>query len=115
MTNFTEAQIDAFDQELETKVTTIREGSSLRTADELCVVFIEDACGLLGNTFSPELESIELTDGYASEEDSEELSDAARECDERLVSAGFTTVWNDGYVIYKDLSEDCAEYLAEVM
>jgi len=81
---------------IEKKVHTIREGSCSRTAEELTQVFFADAQFILQ---SKKLEARELGE------------DDIREVEGLLSDAGFTTFWDDGYVIYKDLTEDEARYL----
>lgn len=93
-------QLHALGSSLIAKVVVMREGSSLRTADELNACFISDAAGLLGMTD-------ELDD--TTEEDRSEL---VVEWESKLAQASFTVYWDDGFVIYKDLTDEEAEYLA---
>jgi hypothetical protein len=90
-------------RELESKALIIREGASLRTADELRECFIADACGLLD--VNPQV------DAYNEDDRSEALETAVREYETQLGNANYTVVWDDGYVIYKDLSEKALEAL----
>lgn len=101
----TSEEIDALENGISQKAVTIREGASLRTADELREVFVEDACGLLD--VNPQV------DQYNEEDRSEALESAVSEYENQLASAGYTVVWNDGYVIYNDLTDEEAEYLSE--
>jgi hypothetical protein len=91
-----EANIDA-------KVVVLREGSSLRTAEELLEVFVGDACALLGA--NPQVDSFNEEDRF------EALESARSEYENQLGDAGYTVVWNDGFVIYKDLTEEEEKYL----
>jgi hypothetical protein len=92
------------DEALWDKAEVIREGSSLRTANEQCEIFIQDACALLNLTAPPH---------DADNEDYDILLDDVSEYTGKLSEAGYTTVWNDGYVIYKDLTEEESKYLSE--
>lgn len=94
------------ENELEAKVVVIREGAALRTSDELMEQFIEDACGFLD--VNPQV------DEYDEDDRSNALSQAVSVFESKLSAAGYTTVWDDGYVIYKDLSDEAKEYLSEV-
>jgi|ERR1700693_2120696 len=95
----TSQEIDNLTLSIDTKFVGNREGSCSRTAQELAEVFIGDACHLL------KIDEPELT-----EEDEEFIHDIAREYEDKLNDAGYTTVWDDGFFIYKDLTEEELEY-----
>lgn len=104
---------DALHNAIETKFVLNREGAALRTAEELTQVFIDDACALLDVNPQPLTNSPCIFD---CDEDVEcehprDRSDDAREYEEKLNAAGYSVVWDDGYVIYKDLTDEEAEYL----
>ncbi len=93
---------DTFDA-IYDKAIVIREGSSSRTSEELLEVFVEDACDLLD--VNPQVDSF-------NEEDRQDALESARiEYENQLVEAGYTVVWNDGFVIYKDLTDEELEYI----
>ena len=86
------------------KAVTIREGAT-RTADELNEQFIIDAGDLLDlpdPTFPMNMDANEYS-VYLTEE--------ASNLETQLSNAGYTVLWNDGFVIYKDLTEDEAKYV----
>jgi hypothetical protein len=87
------------ERSLEEKFIGNREGSCSRTATELAEVFIGDACHLLN---IPEPEFLE--------EDEEFIHDVVREYEDKLNNAGYSTIWDDGFFIYKDLTEEEMEY-----
>jgi hypothetical protein len=93
-----EANIDA-------KVVVIREGSSSRTSEELLEVFVEDACDLLD--VNPQVDSFNEEDRF------EALESARSEYENQLANAGYTVVWDDGFVIYKDLGMRELNYIRE--
>ena len=92
------------------KAIVIREGSCLRTSEELCNVFVDDVCDLLGITRPP-------ADEFCTHDTDDEGEGCPPDCTqinseitadyERKLPDKFTVVWNDGYVIYRDL--DAAE------
>jgi hypothetical protein len=86
------------------KMVVLREGASLRTADELRERFVFDAMDLLGVDVA----------GYGGEDDPDSLDENVCEYERALGDAGYTVAWEDGFVIYKDLTEDEIEYLANV-
>jgi hypothetical protein len=90
---------------IEAKVHTIREGSSSRTAEELLEVFVEDACALLD--VNPQVDSFNEEDRF------EALESARSEYENQLANAGYTVVWDDGFVIYKDLGMRELDYIRE--
>ena len=94
--------------EIDAKIEVIREGSALRTAAELNECYIEDACALL----DVNRENLSGTD--PDEDFDLYLNDTANGYEWKLDAAGYTTVWNDGYVLYKDLSDEALEFLSEV-
>ena len=61
--------------------------------------FIGDVCHLL-----------KITEPAISKEDEEFIHDIAREYEDKLNNANYTVVWDDGYFIYKDLTEEELEY-----
>src|SRR5271165_2817090 len=92
------------ENELDTKAIVVRDGAALRTSKELGECFLEDACNLLDRNFGT----------YSSSEDEDEsLETDIAEYEGFLASAGYTVIWNDGYVIYKDLSDKALDYLAD--
>jgi hypothetical protein len=91
------------DDSIDAKVVVLREGSSHRTAEELLEVFVDDACALLD--VNPQVDS------FNEEDRSEALESARIEYENQLGDAGYTVVWNDGYVIYKDLTDEELEYI----
>lgn len=102
-----EAELEA---SIESKVVCIRDGSCTYTAEEVCGNLIAEACGILD--VNPE------NFGYEYDEDDpdglteyEALSSIADEYESKLADAGYTVVWNDGFVIYKDLTDEELEYL----
>jgi len=96
----TSLEIDNLTFSIDTKFVGNREGSCSRTATELAEVFISDACHLL-SIDEPEL----------LEEDEEFIHDIAREYEDKLNDADYTVIWDDGFFIYKDLTEEEQEYL----
>jgi len=94
---------EEIDQELDTKAIVIRDGAR---GWRLGSCFIEDAQDILG-----------VDDGETPSEDDEDygeiIDDLCRICEELLNGSGYTVVWNDGYVIYQDLSDEAIESLAE--
>lgn len=104
-----EAQIET---ELATKAVVVRDGAR---GWRLGACFVEDALGLLeGANVAVDRAAFEIPD----EDDvdyTQTLADYERELEDALDAAGFTTYWNDGYVIYKDLSEAALTYTAEGM
>jgi hypothetical protein len=99
----TSLDIDNLTFSIDTKFIGNREGSCNRTAIELAEVFIGDACHLL------KIEEPELL-----EEDQEFIHDTAFEYEGKLNDAGYTVVWDDGYFIYKDLTEEELEYITNL-
>jgi len=91
--------LNSIDQELESKAVVIRDGSR---GWRLSACLIEDALDLLDA-------SDEMREEYAvPDEDSEDyefVNDMANELEDKLFAAGYYVYNNDGYVIYKDLSE----------
>lgn len=87
--------------ELENKAVVVREGAASRTVEELRACFVTDACGLLDcnpqQLVNDELYSDANVDAY----------------EQMLGRAGFTVVWNDGYVIYQGLSDQAEEALRD--
>ena len=81
-----------------------REGASLRTGDELALVFIEDALGIDPEVLSPYGQMVygEAREALASErhiedpETADALSDVVHQVEAYL---GLWVTWNDGYVI----------------
>lgn len=98
-------------------VEVVREGASLRTADEQLAQFVKDAIALLENTDGGQVRSRwkvtleEVDEDFASDHGHsvcrwldnevlrEELEEAMHEAESALHDAGFVTFWNDGYVI----------------
>lgn len=106
----------ALELSIESKFVLNREGSSLRTSDELQEVMILDACALL-NVDAPELP----VEDESNEDEldaldllSELLNELREEYEGKLSEAGYTVVWNDGYVIYKDLTDEESEAISYV-
>jgi hypothetical protein len=97
-------EIDNLTFSIDTKFVGNREGSCSRTAQELAEVFIGDACHLLS-----------IEEPIIAEEDEEFIHDIAREYEEKLNEAGYSVVWDDGFAIYKDLTEEEVEYLYETL
>ena len=103
-------------ESMNNKVVVVREGGSLRTAAELCKQYVEDARGLLsGSTaerrkYAPSALATEIMAEDFPEEVDEDygqiLNDMADSHQMILDDAGFTTSWNDGFVIYEDLTGD---------
>lgn len=101
---------ERIEQGAESKIVCIREGSAVYTADEQCQNLIDEACALLD--CNPEqLANIDPED--ADFDEHEALEENARLYEEKLESAGYTIVWNDGFVIYKDLTDEELEYVNE--
>lgn len=85
------------------KVVASRDGSALYTAQEVCENYVTEACALLN-----------LPEHVFEEADDENVkSEIADEYERKLSDAGFTTVVNDGFVIYKGLTDEEKAYLNE--
>lgn len=87
-----------------------REGASLRSADELAVVYLDDALGIDPDCLSPYGRQVKA-DAEAGFDGSwigdPDLADALRDVVSQVEShLDAWTVWNDGYVIVKP-SADC--------
>ncbi len=87
------------------KAVVIREGSSSRTSEELLEVFVDDACALLD--VNPQVDSFNEEDRF------EALESARSEYENQLANAGYTVVWDDGFIIYKDLGTRELDYIRE--
>jgi hypothetical protein len=91
-----------------------REGASLRTADELCALFIEDALSV-GAELSVEGAQILYDANEALSESSwiedPDLAEALRDLVNQVESyiADLTVVWDDGYRIIRP-TDDCPLY-----
>lgn len=97
------------EKSIESKVIAIREGSALYTADEQNQNLVDEACAILD--VNPE----HLTNISEDDEDydeSEALEEIARAYEDKLSAAGYTVIWNDGFVIYKDLTDEEVEYVS---
>jgi hypothetical protein len=93
----------------------IREGASLRTADELGVEFLSDTAAVLGAWPSEEFERETLRLGNAladnrsemgtawfrDAEDGDALGDAIGQAESALSAAGLSAYWEDGYRIIR--------------
>jgi len=101
---------DKFESELESKFVGNREGSSSRTSEELSEVFVMDACALLNTSTPDDISELAEAAREGIENAQENLNDYVRNAEEKLSEAGYTVVWNDGFVIYKELSDEAAEY-----
>jgi len=93
-----------------------REGASLRTADELLSVFIDDAVGL-GAELSPYGKDIvfradaamqvegSMSNWLPDTEDGQELRDAlatiANQVETELYTLGYSVYWDDGFRVLK--------------
>jgi hypothetical protein len=86
----------------DSNVVCIREGSSQRTAEELCLRFIDDTLDIVlesGSTAQIE-EAQALKDEAVDSLDSfDAISDIADQAERVLSDAGFVVDWCDGYVI----------------
>ena len=105
---------DQIEEDAAAKAIVVREGSSLRTSEELCDVFVDDVCELLAIERPP-------ADEFCPHNTDDEGEGCPPDCTqtngafaselandyERKLPNKFTVVWNDGYVIYRDL--DAAE------
>lgn len=101
--------------ELHCTILAQREGSSSRSADELCVVFLEDAQEIDAECLAPYgrdvLERAQaalaaagpFSHWFEDESLGEELRDVVRQVETRIDA---WTVWDDGYRIVKP-SDDC--------
>lgn len=102
----------AIEAELVQKAVVVRDGAR---GWRLGQVFVSDALDLLEEAgVKVDRDAFEIPD----EDDvdySQTMADYERELEDALDAAGFTSFWNDGYVIYKDLSEKALEYTAEGM
>lgn len=99
------------EQHCETLV--IREGASLRSADELTLIYLDDALALdpeclapYGQSVKAEAEAPEAWDGSWLKDP--DLADALRDVAWQVESylSPLWTLWNDGYVIVRP-SADC--------
>jgi hypothetical protein len=84
-----------------------REGASLRTAHELCALFVSEvddiraAEGLPPVADQTDRARLEAVEGWLDEPDAIEwLEDITREADSSL-PAGVVSYWDDGYVIVR--------------
>ena len=96
----TSNEIDNLTLSIDSKFIGNRVGSCNRTAQELAEVFIGDACYLLS-----------IDEPTITEEDEEFIHDIAREYEDKLSEAGYSVVWDDGFAIYKDLTDEENDYL----
>ena len=95
------------------KLEVMREGSSLRNAEELKATFVYDVCEIL-NIATPNDELNELASMSWNDDDEnayQNLADYVSNAEEKLAEAGYTVVWDDGFCIYKDLTDEEADYL----
>lgn len=94
---------------LDAKAIIVRDGNRGRF---LAHCFVQDACAILpdaeGCVHEDECEQVE-----DNEQDCQCVLDAASGLEDLLNEAGYSTYWNDGYVIYKDLTEAEREYVYE--
>lgn len=96
----TSNEIDNLTLSIDSKFVCSREGSCSRTAQELAEVFIGDACHLLS-----------IDEPTITEEDEEFIHDIAREYEDKLSEEGYSVVWDDGFAIYRNLTDEENEYL----
>lgn len=101
----------AYEDELQTKAVVVREGSALYTAAEQCQNFVAEACALLGKDFEQIRSTLEEECAADDYDEDEAWTETVEDFEALLDEAGYTTVWNDGVVIYKDLSDGAAEYV----
>ncbi len=86
----------------ESKVIVVREGSSQRTAEELCCRFIEDVFSIiLESGDSRQIDEAEALRDEAVESlgSYDAISDIADQAERLLYDSGFIVDWCDGYVI----------------
>jgi hypothetical protein len=86
----------------ESKVIVVREGSSQRTAEELCCRFIEDVFSIMLEAGdSQQIDEAEALRDEAVESlgSYDAISDIADQAERLLSDAGFIVDWCDGYVI----------------
>ena len=94
--------LDNLQFSIDSKFVGNRDGSCSRSAEELAEVFIGDACALL-----------KLEEPIIIKEVQEFIHDIAMDYEGMLSDKGYDVVWNDGFAIYKDLTEEEAAYLYE--
>jgi hypothetical protein len=87
----------ALEDSIEGKFVILREGSGLRTVEEINQQLIDDAGTLIGY--------------QADEFDPEFIGEAADEAAQALRDHGYFIVENDGYIIYYGLTDDESDYL----
>lgn len=101
----------------------VREGATLRTADDLAVTFLEDVAELYAYTFPDRASTDRLKvedaanywraqlpkGGWLPVDDEgaspDALQDAVFQGEQRLADAGYFVEWDDGYVIVRDAED----------
>ena len=105
-TVYAEPTDQAIEASLESKVVCIRDGSCSYTADEICWNLIDEARAL--GIEVPSTDDIPESD---DEDYSQILGEYADEAESLLNDAGYQVFHNDGFVIYKDLTDEESDYL----
>jgi len=102
--------------EKHSELITSREGASLRTADELCELFIEDAVALgaelsaYGRVIQARVNDKLSNESWLEDADlAEELRDVTNQMETELSTLGYSTYWDDGYRIIRVTGGPLAE------
>lgn len=101
--------VDAIQFELESKAVVVRDGAR---GWRLGACFVEDALDLI--EASDELRACFEIPDEEDEYYSEAIEDYRQELESKLFDAGYFVYNNDGYVIYKDLSEEAKDALSDI-
>jgi len=99
-----EEKEDRLQFSIDSKCIIARDGSRGRFLSN-CLIL--DACGLL------EQEVPEGIEEYSEPDENGNIYEIATEMETKLFEAGYTVISNDGYLIYKDLTDEENEYLNE--